>query len=295
MSTRCLQARLCWRTYHVPGWSSAARGTHLGALRGMKAPILLFIAITIGTTACVSHRKHDSALAHVSKLRSDSLAYEEQVRSLRAQVYGLEDNAQLTASELTARKQELAQKDAELREKAKRMDDLDRRLKAQSDAMTSLRQKVADALVNFKAEDLTVYLKDGKVYVSLSEKLLFPSGSATVEPKGTEAIGQLAAVLNASTDISVMVEGHTDTIPIRTARFKDNWELSTARAASIVRILTTGHGVDPKRITAAGRGEFIPIAANSDAVGRQRNRRTEIILIPELGELYDLVGSPTKP
>jgi chemotaxis protein MotB len=255
-------------------------------------PILL--AGVLLTTGCVSHKKYDAAMNHLQKLRADSLAYEEQVRGLRAQVYGLEDNAQMTAAELEARKREIKQKDAELRDKAKRMDDLDSKLRSQIDAMTALHKKVSDALVNFKAEDLSVAMKDGKVYVSLSEKLLFPSGSAVVEPKGKQALGQLASVLNSSKDIHVMIEGHTDTVPIHTARFKDNWDLSTARATSVTRILTE-NSVDPTRITSSGRSEFIPVATNTDPVGRQRNRRTEIILVPKLDELYEIVGVPELP
>lgn len=264
-----------------------------GTLKGMRTLPLILITGVLVTTGCVSKKKYSAATSHVQQLRADSAAFEDQLHGLRAQVYGLADNAKLTAEELAERKRELAMKDAELQEKAKRMDDLDRRLKAQTDAMTSLRQKVADALVNFKAEDLTVSMRDGKVYVSLSEKLLFPCGSAAVEPKGKEALGKLAAVMNSNRDNSMMVEGHTDSIPINKARFSDNWDLSTARATSIVRILIDA-GLDPHRVTAAGRSEFAPIADNSTKEGRQKNRRTEIILIPELEELYETLGRGTS-
>ncbi|MGV3638744.1 MAG: OmpA family protein, partial [Flavobacteriales bacterium] len=237
---------------------------------------------------CVSKKKFNTATAHVEKLRSDSLAYEEQLRGLRAELYGMAGNARMTAEELEARKRELKAKDAELQDKARRMDDLDRRLKAQTDAMNALRKKVADALVNFKAEDLSVTMRDGKVYVSLSEKLLFPSGSAAVEPKGKEALVQLAQVMGNNADIDILVEGHTDNVPIKRGRFSDNWDLSTARATSIVRILQTA-GLDPTRVTAAGRGEYVPLASNDTPDGKQRNRRTEIILNPRLDELYRTV------
>ncbi len=257
----------------------------------MRTIPYLLLAVVLVTTGCVSKKKYKSALSHVEKLRADSLAYEERGRVLQAELFGMEGSAKLTAEELAERKRELKVKDAELQEKAMRMDELDRRLKSQTAAMTSLRQKVADALVNFKAEDLTVTMKDGKVYVSLSEKLLFPSGSAAVEPKGKEALAQLATVMTGSPDISMMVEGHTDNVPISKGkgRFNDNWDLSTARATSIVRILQ-GAGLDPQRVTAAGRGEFVPVADNASPEGRQRNRRTEIILIPKLDELYDALG-----
>ncbi len=258
---------------------------------GMRTlPVLLLAAVLI-TAGCVSKKKFRSATAHVAKLRADSLAYEEQARGLQAEVYGLTGSAKLTADELEARKRELKAKDADLKDKAQRMDELDRRLRSQTDAMTSLRQKVADALVNFKAEDLTVSMRDGKVYVSLSEKLLFPSGSDAVEPAGKEALVKLATVMASNTDIDMMVEGHTDNVPIKRGRFNDNWDLSTARATSIARILLAA-GLPPARLTAAGRSEFVPIASNDTPEGKQRNRRTEIILIPKLDELYKTLGTP---
>ncbi|HMC97763.1 MAG TPA: OmpA family protein, partial [Flavobacteriales bacterium] len=198
----------------------------------------------------------------------------------------------MTKAQLEERGRELRSTQEELRVKAKRMDDLDARLRAQTDAMSALRKKVTDALVNFKAEDLTVTERDGKIYVSLSEKLLFASGSAKVDPKGKEALGKLAGVLRTNADINVMVEGHTDSIPIKTSKYTDNWDLSTARAVSIVRLLTTTYSVPPERVEAAGRSQFQPIASNSSAEERARNRRTEIILVPKLDELFDLVGAP---
>lgn len=254
-------------------------------------PLYLLTAAWL-TTGCVSKKKYGIATNHVSKLQRDSSNYEDQIRGLRADLYGVTGTARLTAEELEERKRELKLKDAELREKALRMDELDRRLNAQTQAMTDLRKKVADALVNFNAEDLSVTMRDGKVYVSLSEKLLFPSGSATVEPEGRDALTQLAAVMAGNKDIDMMVEGHTDNVPIKRGRFNDNWDLSTARATSIVRILL-GAGLPAEQVTAAGRSEFAPIASNETADGKQRNRRTEIILIPELDELYKTLGSNT--
>src|SRR5439155_16143650 len=132
-------------------------------------------------------------------------------------------------------------------------------------------QKMADALIKFNSNELTVTVKNGKVYVSLQESLLFPSGSAQVNPKGKEALGKLAEVLNSNPDINVDIEGHTDSIPIRT-RFEDNWALSTARATSIVRILTKDYKVDPTRITASGHSQYDPVESNSNPEGRARNR-----------------------
>lgn len=175
-------------------------------------------------------------------------------------------------------------------DQAKRLKDLQDLIQSQRNVMNKLKKTIADALVNFKADELSVYVKDGKVYVSLEEKLLFKSGSAVVDPKGKEAIGKLAQVLNSTADISVLIEGHTDTIPIKTEKFADNWALSTGRAVSIVRILTNDYNVDPHRVTASGRGEFQPVKPNDTPEGRASNRRTEIIISPNLSELYKLLG-----
>jgi chemotaxis protein MotB len=148
---------------------------------------------------------------------------------------------------------------------------------------------MADALVNFNSNELSVTMKNGKVYVSLQENLLFPSGSAVVNPKGKLALGKLAEVLNNNPDINVNIEGHTDSLPIRT-RFEDNWALSTARSSAIVRVLTKDYKVDPVRVIASGHSSYDPVDSNSTAEGRARNRRTEIILTPKLDQLYDLIN-----
>ncbi len=265
---------------------------------------LLALAVSI-LPGCVSKKKFTEASAHVSRLQKDSLGHVTRIGELEGQVAGLEgelgraqeglENTRnellRTSATLSDRDQLLAQKESELMDKARRMDDLNRKLEAQTAALTGLRKKVADALGSFRSDELTVTMKEGKVYVSLQENLLFKSGSAEVDPKGKEALGKLSTVLKANPDIGVLVEGHTDSIPLASGgRFKDNWELSTARATSIVRILTVDNKVDPQRVTAAGRGEFIPVEPNKTPEGRARNRRTEIILTPDLKELYEMVG-----
>ena len=146
-----------------------------------------------------------------------------------------------------------------------------------------------NALLGFNSDELSVEIKNGKVYVSMSDKLLFKSGSSTVEDKGKEALKLLADVLNKNTDIDILVEGHTDNVPIKTAVYKDNWDLSVARATSIVRILTLDHKIAPTRLTASGKGEYFPRADNDTAEGRAKNRRTEIILSPKLEEIMQLL------
>jgi chemotaxis protein MotB len=148
---------------------------------------------------------------------------------------------------------------------------------------------VNKALMGFDADELSVEMRDGKVYVSMSDKLLFKSGSDAVEPKGVEALQKIAEVMIKNTDINMAIEGHTDSIPIKTNRFKDNWDLSVARSVSVVRLLQDS-GLDPQRVTAAGKGEYTPISDNSTKEGRAKNRRTELVLTPKLNELMQLLG-----
>jgi chemotaxis protein MotB len=174
-------------------------------------------------------------------------------------------------------------------EQAKRLKSLQNIIQTQKNVMIMVKNSIADALMNYKTDELTVFIKDGKVYVALEEKLLFKSGSDVVGKKGKEALKTLAKVLNNTKDITVTIEGHTDNVPINTKLFSDNWELSSARATSVVRILTKDYGFDPTRITASGRGEFHPINTNETALGRSGNRRTVVSLSPDLKELYKLL------
>lgn len=183
----------------------------------------------------------------------------------------------------------IASSNMTIEDQAKRLKTLEGLIQAQKDIMTKLKKTVADALINFKPDELTVTLKDGKLYVSLQEKLLFPSGSAVVNPEGKLALKNLADVLIATSGITVDVEGHTDSIPIA-GKYEDNWALSTARANSIVRILTNDYKVDPHTIIASGRSKYFPVADNKTDAGRALNRRTEIILSPDLTELFKLLN-----
>jgi chemotaxis protein MotB len=222
------------------------------------------------------------------------------ITSLKGQIEGLQrDNAKLVkqiddamkrASEASGTAHMTQQ---QLEAEQKRLWELRRLLDQQRQAVEGLRKKMADALVGFSSNELQVFVKNGKVYVSLQESLLFPSGSAVVNPKGKQALGTLAQVLNANPDINVVVEGHTDSVPIR-GKFADNWALSVARSTAIARILIDTYKVDPIRITASGRSKYEPVDNNATAEGRQRNRRTEIILAPKLDELMQLLQTPVQ-
>lgn len=183
----------------------------------------------------------------------------------------------------------LAEKIKELQEREQTIAQLQGMIEAQQQKVKDLLASVKDALLGFSSEDLTVTEKDGKVYVSLSDKLLFESGKAIVNQQGKVALGKLAEVLNKQTEIDVYIEGHTDNVPIHTAVFQDNWDLSVIRATTVVRILTETYSVNPLQIQPCGRGEFKPVDTNESAEGRAHNRRTEIIMAPRLDKLLQLL------
>lgn len=190
---------------------------------------------------------------------------------------------------LKQKSEELKEKERILAEREKMLNEL-RQVIARQDSITNrLNNVLRDALLGFKSDELSVEIKNGKVYVSMSDKLLFKSGSAAVEAKGKEAIKLLADVLDKNPDIDILIEGHTDNVPIKTAVYRDNWDLSVARATSIVRILTDEYKIVPTRLTASGKGEFWPRATNETPEGRASNRRTEIILSPKLDEIMQLL------
>lgn len=183
----------------------------------------------------------------------------------------------------------LKQKMDELDERERTINELQDMMNAQAARVQSLLGSVKEALLGFNSDELTVTEKNGKVYVAMSDKLLFESGSAKVDKRGKEALAKLAEVLNKQNDIDVFIEGHTDSKPINTVQFKDNWDLSVIRATSVVRILTKDYDVSPLQIQPAGRAEFMPVADNATAEGRSKNRRTEIILAPKLDKLMQML------
>lgn len=171
-------------------------------------------------------------------------------------------------------------------EKQKALAELQAEIAAKDAAMKSLKDRVSAALTGFEGKGLTVEQRDGRIYVSMENKLLFPSGSATVDARGREAIGKLAKAVENEKELNILVEGHTDTDRVSPgSAFKDNWDLSVLRATSVVRIMQESSKIAPLRITAAGRGEYIPV----DPADKSRNRRIEVILAPDLEALYKLV------
>lgn len=187
---------------------------------------------------------------------------------------------------------ELAMKGLErsLNERNQKLMALQQALHQKDSVAQALRRKVADALLGFEGKGLTVAMRDGKVYVSLDEKLMFASGSSAVDARGAEAIGSLARVLEQNPDINVTIEGHTDDVPYKgTGQLQDNWDLSVKRATSVVRIMLRNRGIEPSRVTAAGRAEFVPLQTGKTTEARQANRRIEVILAPKLNEVFKLL------
>jgi len=263
----------------------------------MKKPFhhLIFLSLIISITfaSCVSSQKYKASEARANQLQNDKVTVQNRLNDCNTQVNDLNNQKTTLMNENSLVLGDLKTLSAEskmtIADQAKRLKKLQDMIQSQKNVMTKLKNSIADAMMSYKTDELNVYIKDGNVYVSLAEKLLFKSGSDVVDPKGKEALKSLSLIINNTNDISVMIEGHTDNVPIKTKVFKDNWDLSTARATAIVRILTVDNGFDPNRITASGRSQFHPIMSNDATEGRAANRRTEIILSPDLKEIYKLL------
>jgi chemotaxis protein MotB len=261
----------------------------------MKINILLTstLAVSLLISSCVGKKKFLCEQKRVENLQGDSTSTHALLNNCNTKVAGLESENQTMQKDMqslsTNSKTSLANSQMTIADQAKRLRDLQALIQLQKDAVNKLKKTVADALVNFKPDELTVSVKDGKLYVSLQEKLLFKSGSAEVDPKGKDALKTLADVLKQTPDINVMIEGHTDNVPMH-GKFQDNWALSVARSTAIVRILTNDYQVDSHTIIASGRAEYYPVEDNTTPEGKARNRRTEIILSPNLNELFKLIN-----
>ena len=185
---------------------------------------------------------------------------------------------------------ELEENQMALNERSRRVDELEAMLRSREEAINNIRNKVTDALTGFDGKGLSISIKNGNVYVSMEDKLLFRSGSFEIDPNGAQAVRDLSDVLAQNPDINVMVEGHTDDVPYRSnGQLRDNLDLSAKRATTVVRLLLENKAIAPNRIIAAGRGESLPVATGKTAEDRAKNRRTEIILTPKLDELMQLM------
>ena len=249
-----------------------------GQNAAQKSDVALLTQELKGTKSELTRIKqlYDNLLSNSGQLNSDLVKQQNRLLAIQDEL------------EIERKKnQELAE---DLSKREQRVLELEKILEEKDIVVQELKRKVTDALLNFSDSDLSVEVKNGKVYVSLSEKLLFKSGSFSVDSKGRTALTQLAGVLKGNAELNVLIEGHTDNVPVsRTSQYmNDNWDLSVLRATSIVRILTD-NGIDPAIITAAGKGEFSPVANNDTADNKALNRRTEIILTPKLDEIFQIL------
>ena len=272
--------------------------------------IIFALCLLIAVTSCVSKKKYmvaeNGRLAALSRERALNRNFgpqKDEIAKLKQQITDLmSDTTRLGQAIRDYRKslysnlseQEklnmlLKEKMEKLAEREATINKLQAEVDAQNARLQSLLNSVKDALLGFSSDELTVTEKNGKIYVAMSDKLLFESGSAQVNKQGKEALGKLAEVLKKQHDIDVFIEGHTDNKPIKTVQFKDNWDLSVVRATSVVRILTKDYGVNPLQILPCGRGEFMPVDNNESVEGRAHNRRTEIIMAPKLDKLMDIL------
>jgi chemotaxis protein MotB len=225
-------------------------------------------------------------LAIIADLNEEIRICKEKVRSLEQQV---EQATKSSSEEIKGLLTQLEKAEEDLFERESKLRELQSLIKQRDSSMNALRERVEQSLLGFKDSGLEIEVKNGKVYVKMSNQLLFKSGSTVIDQRGRDALSQLATVLSQQTDISVMIEGHTDNKPINNARIADNWDLSVLRSTEVARILTIENGIDPKRIIASGRSEFMPTDEADTQEARAKNRRTEIILSPKLDELFNLV------
>lgn len=240
---------------------------------------------------------NDRTEAENAKLQAD---LQESMRELQRRedaVRALERELESKATELEDLERQLAKREArsreleaELEKREARVKELEALLAQKDQKVKDLKQSLSDALLNFEGKGLTVEQRDGKIYVSMEAKLLFAKGSTKVGTEGVQVLTDLAKALQDQEDIEVLVEGHTDTDPLSgTGTLKDNWDLSVMRATSVVRIMLQNSSMDPGKVTAAGRSEFKPVDPADSEEAKAKNRRIEVILTPNLDELFDII------
>jgi chemotaxis protein MotB len=270
---------------------------------------LLFIALH--SCVVLSPKKYKALLAErdslanrtgtledtVAKLRADTMRLHHEIaeltnnyNTLNTNYNGLNDKYNTLNSSYNTTSGRVSQLSADLKKREQRLQEVEDALHKRDEASAALRDKLQQALLGFQNSGLTVDIRDGKVYVSLADKLLFPSGSIVINENGKLALQQLAAVLNKEPDISIAVEGHTDDKKVlNLGQIKDNWDLSVLRATSVCRYLTETENIDPHRLTATGKSQYQPVDPTDSPDARAKNRRIEIVLTPKLDELYNLI------
>ncbi len=223
----------------------------------------------------------------ITALKADTASLRNRITDLEGQLEGLNSNYATLRSNSSSEINKLSDN---LKKREARLKEVEEILRKRDEATNALKEKLQKALLGFQESGLTVEIKNGKVYVSLTDKLLFDTGSIVIDDKGKQALRELAKVLNTQPEINIAVEGHTDNQKVgNLGQIKDNWDLSVLRATSVVRYLTELQKVDPVRLTATGKGQYQPIELGNTPEARSRNRRIEIVLSPKLDELYNLI------
>lgn len=234
-----------------------------------------------------SQLNNESLAQRMERLQADTSALNQKLSALNERYTDLDGNYSKLRNNSSS---EINKLTGDLQTREQRLKEVEEILRKRDEATDQLKTKLQQALLGFEKSGLSVEVKNGKVYVSLTDKLLFPSASIIIDEKGKQVLTQLAGVLKQQPEINIAVEGHTDSQRINNlGQIKDNWDLSVLRSTSVVRFLTDEQKVESVRMTATGKGQFQPLADNTSLDGRSKNRRIEIVLSPKLDELYDLI------
>ena len=281
----------------------------------MKKYITMLFAFSIVLTSCVSTKKFNGKVAQYDSLKTDydkvslqlSACLDEKnknssrISSLESEIANLKENSttllkQLsTLSIITTAQSESIKKSLEsLNSKDVYIMDLQKEMARKDSLNMALVLNLKGALKDVNDEDIQIKVEGSAVFISISDKMLFKSGSYVITPRAKEVLGKVAEVIKAQPDIQFMVEGHTDNKPINTGFIKDNWDLSVMRSTAVVRVLQKNYGVDPARMIAAGRSEYIPVTSNDQTEGRALNRRTRIVILPQLDQFFKLLEPQKK-
>jgi len=213
-----------------------------------------------------------------------------QLEKTQSELFAKEDELNKSIANLQEKERNLLSSQNELELRSLRVAELEAIINRKDSIVTALKQKISKALIGLEGDGLTIVQRNGKVYISLEEDLLFASGKYEVNQTGKQALDKLSEALSYQKDLEILVEGHTDSIPLSgKGLVKDNWDLSVMRATSVVKRLTSNINLDPTQLIAAGRSEFVPLLANITSEGRSKNRRIEMILSPNLDDLFKLL------
>ncbi|MFD2564741.1 OmpA/MotB family protein [Aquimarina rubra] len=281
----------------------------------MKKAMIIGASMAVLLSSCVSQKKFsdleakqketqdllntatvklNSCLEEKASESSELKVLRDQVNNLKNQNSALLNNVGNLATLSTKEAENLERSLESIKEKDLQIKTMNDALNKKDSVTLALVTSLKGALGNLADEDIEINVEKGVVYVSISDKLLFKSGSYNVSTRAKEVLGKVAKVVNDKPDIEFLVEGHTDNVPIKNKVLLDNWDLSVKRATSVVRVLQNDFGVDPKRMTAAGRSYYVPVADNNSAANKAKNRRTRIVVLPKLDQFYNMIEDGMK-